>query len=76
MQGERIACAAVSLHLYVHCLAYKLSGPRHSTAAFRLRRFSNGVYHVMTIIVAESHPDMGLDTTIICLSPDVLARDF
>ena len=62
MMGERVACAAVSPHLYVqsYTLVRRYQTRRQLHSDFG--DFSNGVRYVMKIAKTKSNPDMELLT--------------
>ena len=61
--GEKIACAAISTHLYILSYipvpCYLTLRQLHSDVG----EFNNGVCHIRKTAIADSNPDMGLDTT-------------
>ena len=57
MPGETVDCATVSQYLYIHDCT-RCPPLRQVLSDFR--DFCNGVCHVLTILIAQSHPGMGL----------------
>ena len=73
IMSERIACAAVSPHLYILSYLQAQCYPPLRQLHPYVGDFNAGVCHVIKIILADCNPNMGLLTQWrFCLSPDVL----
>ena len=65
MLGEKVACAAISPHLFILSYMEVQCYPPLWQLQSDFGDFSNGVFHVMKITKAESNPGIGLITNIL-----------
>ena len=73
--GEKVVCAAISLHLYRYCQSYKRSATHHPGSCILTSEISVMVFVMPWRLPLLKVTDVGLLTLqTFCLSPDVLAR--